>query len=82
MSTPETSPEMHRSQDMDAQKRFPNSHKIYIEGSRPGIRVPMREIALSPTQISDGEEENPPVLVYDTSGPYSDPIVDIDLQKG
>jgi len=82
MSTPETSAEMHRAQDTDAQKSFPNSRKIYIEGSRSDIRVPMREIALSPTQASVGEEENAPVLVYDTSGPYSDPDVGIDLRKG
>jgi len=61
---------------------FPNSRKVYVEGSRPDIRVPMREIRLSPTPASLGEEENPPVLVYDTSGPYTDPEVDIDLQKG
>ncbi len=82
MSTPETSPEMHRAQSMDARKRFPNSRKIYIEGSQADIRVPMREIVLSPTQTYVGEEANTPILVYDTSGPYSDPDVDIDLRKG
>jgi len=66
----------------DAQQPLPNSRKIYIEGSRPDIRVPMREISLSPTQTSHGEEENAPILVYDTSGPYTDPDVDLDLQKG
>lgn len=45
------------------------SRKIYIEGSRPDIRVPMREIVCSPTQTSSGLEENPPIVVYDTSGP-------------
>ena len=82
MSTVETSVEMNRSQDVNAQTRFPSSRKIYIEDTGSDIRVPMREIALSPTRTTDGEEENPPVLVYDTSGPYSDPDVDIDLQKG
>jgi len=82
MSTPETSSEMHRAQRVDARKRFPNSRKIYIEGSQPDIRVPMREITLSPTQTSVGEEANAPILVYDTSGPYSDQDVDIDLRKG
>jgi len=66
----------------DAQQPLPNSRKIYIEGSRPDIRVPMREISLSPTQTSAGEEENAPILVYDTSGPYTDPDVELDLQKG
>ncbi|MDX8412617.1 MAG: phosphomethylpyrimidine synthase ThiC [Mariprofundales bacterium] len=61
---------------------FPASRKIYIHGSRHDIRVPMREISLSATQSSDGEEENAPQLVYDTSGPYSDPEATIDLEQG
>ncbi|RMG92510.1 MAG: phosphomethylpyrimidine synthase ThiC [Zetaproteobacteria bacterium] len=65
-----------------ARQPFPNSRKIYIQGSRPDIRVPMREIHLSPTKTHDGLEENPPVLVYDTSGPYTDPDVEIDLSRG
>jgi len=66
----------------DAQQLLPNSRKVYIEGSRPDIRVPMREISLSPTHTNAGDEENTPVLVYDTSGPYTDPDVELDLQKG
>jgi len=66
----------------DAQQPFPNSRKVYIEGSRSDIQVPMREITQSPTQTSDGVEENAPILVYDTSGPYTDPEVEIDLEKG
>jgi len=66
----------------DAQQPLPNSRKVYIEGSRPDIRVPMREISLSPTQTNAGDEENAPILVYDTSGPYTDPEVELDLQKG
>jgi phosphomethylpyrimidine synthase len=61
---------------------FPNSRKVYIQGSRADMRVPMREITLAPTPTGDGFEENPPVLVYDTSGPYSDPDVSVDLKKG
>ena len=61
---------------------FPNSRKIYVEGSRPDIRVPMREIHLSDTPTAEGVEPNPPVTVYDTSGPYSDPDVEIDIRKG
>lgn len=61
---------------------FPGSKKVYVEGSRPDIRVPMREIALSPTSGSFGKEENRPVRVYDTSGPYTDPNVSIDIRKG
>ncbi|MCH7958896.1 MAG: phosphomethylpyrimidine synthase ThiC [Candidatus Hydrogenedentes bacterium] len=65
---------------------FPNSRKIYVEGSDPGIRVAMREIAQSPTKSgqngSSQMEENPPLTVYDTSGPYSDPDIEIDVRKG
>ena len=65
-----------------AQQPFPNSRKVYVQGSRGDIRVPMREITLSPTQTTMGVEENPPIMVYDTSGPYTDPDVEIDLEKG
>lgn len=61
---------------------FPAATKRYVTGSRPDIRVPMREIAQTPTQTAQGIEENPPVWVYDTSGPYTDPDVRIDLLKG
>ena len=64
--------------DAAAVKPFPKSRKIYAEGSRPDLRVPMREISLSPT----GGEENPPVCVYDTSGPYTDPDKKIDICRG
>ncbi len=58
------------------------SHKVYVAG-KPGIRVPFREIALHPTRGARGETElNPPLRVYDTSGPYTDPSVAIDLEKG
>ncbi|HVZ38904.1 MAG TPA: phosphomethylpyrimidine synthase ThiC [Candidatus Kapabacteria bacterium] len=61
---------------------FPRSRKIYVEGSRPDIRVSMREISQDDTAASFGAEKNAPVVVYDTSGPYTDPDVTIDLQKG
>ncbi len=61
---------------------FNGSKKVYVEGSRPDIKVPMREIELSPTTGSFGEEDNPPVRVYDTSGPYTDPNYSIDITKG
>lgn len=61
---------------------FPNSRKIYVQGSRPDIRVPMREITLSDTHTARGPEKNPPLTVYDTSGPYTDPDVTIDIRKG
>ncbi|WP_332286143.1 phosphomethylpyrimidine synthase ThiC [Bacillus velezensis] len=61
---------------------FSGSKKVYTEGSSPDIRVPMREISLSATTGAFGEEENAPVRVYDTSGPYTDPDVQIDIHEG
>ncbi|WP_107950705.1 phosphomethylpyrimidine synthase ThiC [Lysinibacillus parviboronicapiens] len=61
---------------------FDGSKKVYVEGSRSDILVPMREIMLSPTTGSFGEEENAPVRVYDTSGPYTDPTYKVDITKG
>jgi phosphomethylpyrimidine synthase len=68
--------------DDAATKPFAKSRKIYVEGSRPDIQVPFREISLSDTPSSFGGETNPPVVVYDTSGPYTDPNVDIDIRNG
>ncbi len=61
---------------------FPSSQKIYVEGSRPDIQVPMREISLTDTHADYGSEKNPPLYVYDTSGPYTDPEVSIDVRTG
>ncbi len=61
---------------------YPNSRKIYVQGSRPDIRVPMREISLTDTQSESGAEHNPALTIYDTSGPYTDPEVAIDIRKG
>ncbi|WP_019558347.1 phosphomethylpyrimidine synthase ThiC [Thioalkalivibrio sp. ALE12] len=61
---------------------FPNSEKRYVEGSRADIRVPYREVAQTPTMTSGTPEENPPIPVYDTSGPYTDPEASIDLHRG
>ncbi|MDX1802864.1 MAG: phosphomethylpyrimidine synthase ThiC [Alcanivorax sp.] len=59
------------------------SRKIYVTGSRPDLRVPMREIRQQQTPLADGKfEDNPPLCVYDTSGPYTDPDVQIDVRKG
>ena len=68
--------------DEAAIQPLPNSRKIYVSGSRPDIRVPMREISQSDTPASFGAEKNPPVYVYDTSGPYTDPSVKIDIRSG
>jgi thiamine biosynthesis protein ThiC len=68
--------------DESSVQPFPRSKKIYVQGSRPDIRVPMREISLSDTPTDFGGEKNPAVRVYDTSGPYTDPDVKIDVRKG
>ena len=65
------------------QKPFPASEKIHITGSRADLRVPMRQVKLSPTRDFNGElTANEPVRLYDPSGPYTDPAVEIDLAKG
>jgi phosphomethylpyrimidine synthase len=61
---------------------LPRSRKVYVDGSRPDIRVPMREISQTDTPASFGAEKNPPVYVYDTSGPYTDPTARIDIRSG
>ena len=66
---------------------LPNSRKIYVEGSRPDIRVPMREVSQADTPTGFGGEKNPPIYVYDCSGPYTDPsakivITDLLLDAG
>ncbi len=62
---------------------FPNSKKIYVEGKIHSIQVAMREIHLSPTKLTNGKtEENPPVTIYDTSGPYTDESSEINIENG
>src|SRR5690606_20823830 len=68
--------------DSAAIQSLPASRKIYQTGSRPDIRVPFREITLSETPTTFGGERNPPLTVYDTSGPYTDPSVRIDIRQG
>ena len=68
--------------DNAAVQPLPNSRKIYVTGSRPDIRVPMREITQSDTPASMGAERNPPIYVYDCSGPYTDPAAKIDIRSG
>ena len=72
--------------DDAAVKSLPNSRKIYVQGSRPDVRVPMREISQADTLAhGSGEavaEKNPPIYVYDCSGPYTDPEAHIDIRSG
>ncbi|WP_244865278.1 phosphomethylpyrimidine synthase ThiC [Xylanibacillus composti] len=66
----------------DMLNAFPNSRKVYKSGSRPDIRVPLREIEQHVTNTDQGTAHNPPVRVYDTSGPYTDPDVQTDVRLG
>ena len=62
---------------------LPGSEKIYVQGSRPDLKVPMRKIKLSPTiDLNGAKIENEDVVVYDTSGPYTDPQYTVNLEKG
>ena len=64
-------------------KPFPASRKVHVAGKLPGVQVPFREISLSPTRDFQGVlTPNEPVVLYDTSGPYTDPAVTIDVAKG
>lgn len=72
-------------QDILSRTPFPGSRKIYVKGQQHDIKVAMREISLedTPSTFSDGKGDlNEPVTVYDTSGPYTDPNVEIDVKKG
>ena len=82
MSAPEKNLSESAQVDQQSVQPFPRSEKIYVQGSRPDIRVPMRQISLDDTSTDFGAEANAPVLVYDTSGPYTDPAVTIDVRKG
>ncbi|OVZ66055.1 phosphomethylpyrimidine synthase ThiC [Pigmentiphaga sp. NML030171] len=68
--------------DQAAIQPLPKSRKVYEQGSRPDIRVPFREIEQADTPTMFGGEKNPPITVYDTSGPYTDPDVKIDIRSG
>jgi phosphomethylpyrimidine synthase len=68
--------------DEQATSPFPNSKKIYVGGKRDDIKVPMREITCADTISSAGREHNPSLTVYDTSGPYTDPAIAVDIRQG
>lgn len=72
----------HEQESKDLTRILPASKKVYIQGSRPDIQVPMREISLTQTPDGLGSEENSPIMVYDTSGAYTDPKIKIDLNQG
>jgi len=66
-----------------AEVRWPNSQRVYVDGATQDVRVPLREVALNATRQANGAtEENPPVRVYDTSGPWGDPAVKCDEREG
>ena len=65
-----------------ASKNFAGSKKIYLEGSKKEIKVPMREILQTDSLTTNGNQKNKPIYVYDTSGPYTDPDIEIDIETG
>ena len=65
-----------------ASSQFKNSEKVYLSGSTKDIRVPMRKITQTSLKTSEGEEKQPPIFVYDSSGPYTDPEVSFDIKEG
>ena len=72
----------HQSISEEVTRPLSGSKKIYVQGSRADIRVPMREITVTDTRLEKGVEKNPAIRVYDTTGPYTDSAVTIDLKKG
>lgn len=74
--------EVEKKQPFQIHECFPNSKKVYVQGSREDIQVPFREITLSPTITEEGEFENEPVRVYDTSGKYTEENYVVDIHKG
>jgi phosphomethylpyrimidine synthase len=82
MPSPKNIPTREELQAGITRKPFPASRKVYVGGSTPGLKVPFREVTLTPTRTSKGLEKNDPIFLYDTSGPYSDPEAAIDLRKG
>ena len=67
---------------LQGRSSFPASKKVHVEGSRPDIQVPFREVALTPTRGRFGDDSNPPVRLYDTSGPYTDDAATLDVRQG
>src|SRR5881392_2981494 len=81
MSATASSPQL--TENSELKTAFSNSRRIYVEGEQTGVRVPFREIDQNPTRNFKNElEDNPPVRVYDTSGPYGDPSVATDVSEG
>ncbi len=73
---------LNKEMNIAIKSNFPGSKKVYVEGSRSDIQVPMREIQLSDTSGSFGDEKNPPIRVYDTSGPYTDCNATVNIREG
>src|SRR5436190_4842941 len=72
-----------KTENSELKTALPNPRRIYVHGQQSGVRVPFREIDQNPTRNFKNElEENPPVRVYDTAGPYGDPTVSTDVREG
>ena len=81
-STPEIVHDRAHELASDMTEPLPGSKRVYVTGSQPDVRVPMREVAQADTPSLFGEEANPALYVYDTSGPYTDPDIDVDVREG
>jgi phosphomethylpyrimidine synthase len=82
MSSSPNHPSIEELQSGITRRPFPASRKVYVQGTLPDLKVPFREVRLTSTRTEKGEENNLPIYLYDTSGPYSDPEAAIDLRKG
>src|SRR5437764_13467123 len=86
MTTPTTETngtQRHRARGNGAEASQLGSRKVYVLGRTHEMRVPMREVTLSATRTPTGQTEaNPPIRLYDTSGPYTDPTFTPDLHHG
>ena len=78
----QTSGQISKSLSEEFVQPFSGSRKVFVKGSRDDLKVGMREVSCASTSASFGEEENPPITVYDTSGPYTELDVEIDLLQG
>src|SRR5215475_10337456 len=83
LTTETNGTQRHRARGNGSKANQLGSRKVYVLGSTPEMRIPMREVTLSATRTPTGQmEANPPIRLYDTSGPYTDPTFTPDLRQG
>ena len=82
LNSPKSSSQIHNLEESEKIQQYPASKKIYVTGSREDLKVPMREISQTSSKGETGDHKNPEIWVYDTSGPYTDPEIKINLYHG